>query len=174
MTQTGQPSGTVGERIRGLLSERQMSQRQFAAELAGDGANTKSVENMRRQLSGWVNDDHVPSAESAKLLAEHLGVPAEWFSEPRGAGRLSLGAALQELGDVVGEFTKQAEREAARSEDAARIVQALDQRLANIEALIAQLLEGQLAGAAALEEILRRWSAVPEARGDPRSRGSSS
>lgn len=135
-----------------------MSQRQFAAELAGDGADAKSVENMRRQLSGWINDQHTPSAESAQLLADHLGVPAEWFTEQRGGGRLSLGAALQELGDVVGEFTRQAERQAARSEDAALVVLALDRRLANIEALLRQLLEGQLAGSAALGELLDRWN----------------
>lgn len=172
MTHMSQPSGTVGERIRELLSQRQMSQRQFAAELAGDGADAKSIENMRRQLSGWINNQHTPSPENAQLLADHLGVPAEWFTEPRGSGRLSLGAALQELGDVVGEFTRQAERQAARSEDAALVVLALDQRLADIEALLGQLLEGQLAGSVALGELLDRSSEGGGSQRDRRTQGS--
>lgn len=172
MTDPKPPSGTVGERIRGLLSERQMSQRQLAVRLAGDGAPTKNVENMRRQISSWVNDQHAPSQENAEALAAQLNVPVEWLLDA--PPRRSMSAALEELGQVVGLLTEQAQRDAAREEEAALIVQSLDHRLANIEALIGQLLEGQLTGATALEEILRRWNAVPEDRLGPESRGSSS
>ena len=161
MTQKSQPSGTVGERIRGLLSERRMSQRQLAAALAGDGAPTNSVENMRRQISSWVNDQHVPSPENAEALAEHLRVPVEWLT---GAPpRRSMSAALEELAQVVEQLSEEAER----SQDASRIVQGLDRRLADIEALLGRLLQGQTTASAALGEILDRWNEAAESRSDP-------
>lgn len=140
-----------------------MSQRQLAAALADDGAASNSVENMRRQVSSWVNDQHVPSPENAEALARQLKVPVEWLT---GAPpRRSMAAALEELGQVVGLLSEHVTREAARSEEAARIVQALDHRLAHNEALIGQLLEGQMTAAAALEAILERLDV-----GEPGSR----
>lgn len=162
MTDQEPPRGTVGERIRTLLSERQMSQRQLAALLAGDGAPTNSVENMRRQISSWVNDAHVPSADNAEALGAALDVPPEWFSGDQ--AKKSMAAALAELADLIDLLGRQAEREAARSEDAAQIVQSLDRRLEGIEALLGQLLEGQFAGSAALAEILDRWNEVDSTR----------
>lgn len=158
------PPGTVGERIRGLLSERKMSQRELAVKLAGDGAAPNNVESMRRQISSWVNDAHVPSPENAEKLAEHLGVPAEWLTGDRAAP--SLASALEELSQVVGLLTERAEEETARSEDAVQVVRGLDRRLAGIEELLAQLLEGQLTGSAALAEILDRWNDAVVGRRD--------
>lgn len=165
------PSGTVGERIRTLLSERQMSQRQLARALAGDGAATNNVENMRRQISSWVNDQHAPSQENAEALAKQLEVPVEWLIAA--PSKRSLSAALDELADLVDVLSRQAETEAARSEDAVRLVRSLDRRLADIEGLLGELLEGQLAGSAALEEILRRWNEVPAVPRDRRGGTSS-
>jgi transcriptional regulator with XRE-family HTH domain len=169
------PEGSVGERLRGLLDERKMSQRQLAAALAENdgGVSAKNVENLRRQVSSWVNDEHVPSAENAAKIGRVLDVPAELFSESLPA-RKSLPAALAELGHVVGLLTEHVEKEAARSEDAVRIVQGLDQRLERNEELIRQLLEGQLAAAGALEALLERRDEPAEGHGGHRSRGSSS
>lgn len=164
------PRGTVGERIRVLLAERQMSQRQLAAAIAGDGAASTSVENVRRQISSWVNDEHAPSPENAAKLAEHLSVSVEWLTDDT-TGRRSLSAALEELADLIDTLSRRAEAEATRSEDAGRIVQGLDQRLAGIEALLGQLLEGQVTASGALGELLDRWNEGGATRRDPRRGG---
>lgn len=157
MTRKSQPEGTVGERIRGLLSERRMSQRQLAAALAGDGAASNNVENMRRQVSSWVNDAHTPSRENAEALARALNAPVEWLLDA--PPRRSMSAALEELGQTIGLLSAFVETETERAEEMSRIVRALDQRLQHSEALIGQLIEGQVTAAAALEEILERLDA---------------
>lgn len=134
-----------------------MSQRQLAALLAtpDDGdASERQIENMRRQVSSWINDAHAPSPENATRIAEALDVPADWLVDD--TPRRSLPSALEELAKAIEMLTRRAEEEEARSEEAAQLVRALDHRLEHNEALLRQLIEGQTTAAAALEEILER------------------
>ena len=146
-----------------------MSQRQLAAMLAGDGASTNSVENLRRQISSWVNDHHVPEPENAEALARALDVPVEWLTAA--PSRRNLAAALEDLGQAIALLTTHVETEQARSEEAAQIVRDLDRRLADIEAVQGRLLEGQLTAAAVLGEMLGRLDAGQGSRPTPRSEG---
>ena len=154
------PGGTVGERIRSLLSERRMSQRQLAAALAGDGATAAAVENVRRQVSSWVNDQHAPSPENAEAIAHQLDVPVAWLITA--PPRKNLSAALEELGHVVDLLNQHVEKETARSRDGVLAGQSVDRRLADIEDLLAKLVAGQTVAADALAELLERTDAGQE------------
>lgn len=161
MTDQSPPGGSVGEKIRGLLSARGMSQRQLAALLAATdgGASERQIENMRRQLSSWINDAHTPSPENAARIADALDVPADWLTDDQ--PRRSVPAALEELAGVLDVLTDHVEAEIERSGQAMRIVQGLDRRLAKLAEVQGQLLEGQMTAAAALEELLARDDASP-------------
>lgn len=75
----------LAQRLREAIAEREVSQRQLARELAGPDADDRRVENERRQLAKYLAGQHAPTVERARLLAELLGKPADYFIEPETA-----------------------------------------------------------------------------------------
>jgi transcriptional regulator with XRE-family HTH domain len=50
--------------------------------LVGDGATATEIENARRQIVRWANDQATPEPASAVKLSKVLGTPPDYFDAP--------------------------------------------------------------------------------------------
>lgn len=88
----GARNGTPRERI--IAAETAAgSRRALARQLAGEGAEGKTVERWRRALYRYIEDGVAPDDANAEAMAASLGKPADYFKrqDPRQPRRYDVG-----------------------------------------------------------------------------------
>jgi transcriptional regulator with XRE-family HTH domain len=151
----------LAERLRDAIKERDLSQRELARLLAGPDAEPRRVENERRQIAKYLAGQHAPSIERARVLAELLDKPADYFIDPAEARTrladqlVGLVGLVEELREIVKERFPE-EDEGVGDLDA----RSVGRRLAALEAQV----EGQgKAMTKALRGVTRQLLKVEEA-----------
>ena len=77
-------ASTPSERLREALKERHISARELARRMVShDGGDPRRVENVRRQIQGWLAGDNAPATKNARCLAEVLDYPEDHFATER-------------------------------------------------------------------------------------------
>lgn len=76
---------TLGQKIRGLRSGKNLSQENFAADF-----------NVARQtVSKWENDEAIPNTENMTALGKYFGVPVEYFTATDGKENAEVAATTE-------------------------------------------------------------------------------
>jgi HAMP domain-containing protein len=136
-----------------------MSQRQLARALAGDDAADRQVENMRRQIARYMNDESAPEPERAALISSLLGKPADFFVD----AIVPRARVADELRRLAGDFEalRLAIEAAAAAEGAASGDRSIGRRLESLEAQVehqgkemTKALRGATRRLARIEELL--------------------
>jgi transcriptional regulator with XRE-family HTH domain len=72
-----------GSRLLKALSEAGITRKELARRLAGPDADVSAIETQRRQISRWAKEDATFHDQTARRLAEALGVPLEALARTR-------------------------------------------------------------------------------------------
>lgn len=92
----------LSERLRAAITAKGVSQRKLARLIAGEAADERRVENERRQLGKYLSGQVSPNLAKARLLAQLLDQPDDYFVTERRARPIPelVGEVYELLADV--------------------------------------------------------------------------
>jgi transcriptional regulator with XRE-family HTH domain len=169
---TGESHVPLATRLRQALEEQGLSQRELArrviARTDGAAADPKRVENERRQIGRYLAGTHRPEPVRARLYAELLGQPENYFIDETPV-RLQLAEQISTLAYLVGVLTSTVETRLGELEGDDLPVRALARTLEAVEETLSKQGAAMTEALQAVESRLERVEAAMVASAAPQS-----